>query len=75
MFRIEFLELKHKIVYGKIIVDIFAKPTNIFSYISPYIYHANRKTCNIPKGLALSLRRICVDEVTFEKYRRNNKTT
>ena len=33
---LEFLDLKHKIVEGKIRVDIFAKPTNSFSYTTQH---------------------------------------
>ena len=32
---LEFFDLKLKIVEGKIRVDIFAKPTNSFSYTTP----------------------------------------
>ena len=54
---LEFLDLKLKISESKIRVDVYAKSTNSFSYT----------TCNIPRGIALRLRRICDDGETFEK--------
>ena len=55
---LEFLDLKLKIVNGKISVNVFSKPTNSFTY-------PNRNIRNVPKGIALRLRRICDSD---EKY-------
>ena len=64
---LEFLDLKLKIVEGKIRVDVYAKPTNSFSYTSPNTCYPNKNICNIPKGIALRLKRICYDNETFDK--------
>ena len=46
---LEFLDLKLKIVKGKIRIDVFAKPTNSFRYITPntcvaYVFLILRRT-------------------------------
>ena len=64
---LEFLDLKLKIVAGKIKVDVFAKPTNSLSYTTTTTCHPNKNISNIPKDIALRLRRICGDDVTFDK--------
>ena len=63
---LEFLDLKLKINEGKIRVDIYAKSTNSFSYTTPNTCYPKKNICNIPRGIAVQLRRICDDE-TFEK--------
>ena len=64
---LEFLGLKLKITKRKISVDVYAKPTNSFNYISPNTCYPKNDICNIPKGIALRLRRICDDDETFDK--------
>ena len=63
----EFLDLKLKIDEGKIRVDIFAKSTNSFSYTTPNTCYPKSNICNIPRGIALRLRRICDDDENFKK--------
>ena len=62
---LEFLDLKLKMVNGKISVDVFSKPTNSFTYVLPSTCYPNRNIRNVPKGIALRLRRICDSD---EKY-------
>ena len=62
---LEFLDLKLKMVNGKISVDVFSKPTNSFTYILPSTCYPNRNIRNVPKGIGLRLRRICDSD---EKY-------
>ena len=62
---LEFLDLKLKMVNGKISVDVFSKPTNSFTYVLPSTCYPNRNIKNVPKGIALRLRRICDSD---EKY-------
>ena len=64
---LEFLDLKLKIAEGKIREDVYAKPTNSFSYTSPNTCYPKNNICNIPKGIALRLRRICDDDEVFDK--------
>ena len=63
--RLEFLDLKLKMVNGKISVDVLLKPTNSFTYVSSSTCYPNRNIKNVPKGIALRLRRICDSD---EKY-------
>ena len=72
---LHFLDLKHKINESKMRLDIFAKSTNSFSYTTPNTCHPKNNICNIPKGIALRLRRICDDDETFEKGHQGTKTT
>ena len=62
---LEFLDLKLKMVNGKISVDVFSKPTNSFTYVLPSTCYPNRNIKNVPKAIALRLRRICDSD---EKY-------
>ena len=59
---LEFLDLKLKMVNGKISVDVFPKPTNSFTYVLPSTCYPNRNIRNVPKDIAL---RICDSD---EKY-------
>ena len=47
---LEFLDLQLKIAEGKIRVDVYAKPTNNFSYTSLNTCYPKNNICNIPKG-------------------------
>ena len=62
---LEFLDLKLKMVNGKISVDVFSKLTNSFTYVLPCTCYPNRKIKNVTEGIALRLRRICDSD---EKY-------
>ena len=64
---LEFLNLKLKINEGKIRVDIFAKSTNSLSYTTPNTYYPKSNICNISRGIALRLRKICDDDENFKK--------
>ena len=57
---LEFLDLKLKFdkEYKRISLDIFAKATNSFTYILPSTSFPKNRTENVPKGVALRLRRI-----------------
>ena len=62
-----FLDLKLKIVEGKIRVDVLAKLTNSFSYTTPSTSYPKKNISNIPKDKTFRLRRICGNDVTFDK--------
>ena len=64
---LEFLHLKLRINEGNIRVDVFAKSTNSFSYTTPNTCYPESNICNILRGIALRLRRICDDDETFKK--------
>ena len=56
---LEFLDLRLKMVNGKITLAVFSKPTNSFPYVLPSTCYPNRNIIkNVPKGIALRLRRI-----------------
>ena len=63
--RLEFLDLKRKMVNGKISVDVFSKPTNGFTYVLPSTCYPNRNIKKVPKNIALRLRRVFDND---EKY-------
>ena len=64
---LEFLDLRIKCVDGKLSVDVFAKPTNSFTYIIPSIYSYLRKSINnVPRGIVLRSRGICDTDEKFE---------
>ena len=54
---LEFLDLKLKISGGKVRADVFAKST----------CYPKNNICNIPRGIAVRIRRICDGDETFEK--------
>ena len=64
---LEFLDLKLKISEDNIRVDFSAKPTNSFRYTTPNTCYLKNNICDIPRGIALRLGRICDDDETFEK--------
>ena len=66
---------KLKVAEGKIRVDVYAKPTNSFSYTSPNTCYPKNNICNIPKGIALRLRRICDDDEHLINVLLNIRTT
>ena len=63
--RLEFLDLKLKMVNGQISVDVLLKPINSFTYVLPSTCYPNRKIENVSNSIALRLRRICDSN---EKY-------
>ena len=62
---IAFLDLKLIMQNGKISVDVFAKPTNSFTYVLPNTCYPSRNISNIPRGIALRIRRICDTDEKF----------
>ena len=66
---LEFLDLK--LTFDKeckyISVDIFAKATNSFTYVLPSSCFPKNSIENVPKGVALRLRRICDPDDKFEE--------
>ena len=52
---LEFLDLKLKIVKGKINVDVYSKPTNSFTYVLPSTFYPYKNIGSVPKGIALRL--------------------
>ena len=63
------LKLKFDKESKRISVDVFAKNTDSFTYVLPSTCFPKNNTENIPKGVALCLRRICDSDEKFEKHR------
>ena len=62
---LEFLDL-HRHEQNKICVDVFAKPTHSFTYVLPSTCYRQKNMNNVPKGTALSFKRICNTDGKFE---------
>ena len=56
------------IIYICIYIYIFSKATNSFTYVLPSTCFPKTNIENIPKGIALHLRRICDSDSKFEKH-------
>ena len=64
---LEFFDLSLYIdKHYKICVDVFAKPTNSFTYVLPSTSNPKKNINNVPKGIALRLRRICDTDEKFD---------
>ena len=63
---LEFLDFRSKCVKSKLSVDVFAKPTNSFTYVKPSTCYPRQNVNNVPRGIALRLRRICDTDEKFE---------
>ena len=64
---LQFLDLRlHIGEHSKICVDVFAKPTNSFTYVLPSTCNPKNNVNNVPKGIALRLRRICGTDEKFD---------
>ena len=73
---LEFLDLSlHIYEHKKICVDVFAKPTNSFTYVLPSTCYPKKNINNVPKGIALRLRRICDTDEKFDIAAANIRTT
>ena len=67
---LEFLNFKLKFdkESKQISVDVFAKDTDSFTYVLPSTCFPKNNIENIPKGVAVRLRRICDSDEKFEKH-------
>ena len=64
---LEILDLSlHINEQNKICVDVYAKPTNSFTYVFPSTCYPKRNINNISKSIALRLRRICDSDEKFD---------
>ena len=70
---IEILDLKLKFENNKIAVDVFAKPTNSFTYVLLTSCYPRKSLNNMPHGIALHLRRICDTDEKFNSRSIENK--
>ena len=62
---LEFFDL-HRDEQSKICVDVFTKPTNSFTYISPSTFYPKKNINNVPKDTALRFRMVCNTDAKFE---------
>ena len=61
-----FLDTVSRIESGKLIVDLYSKPTDKHQYLLPSSCHPKQCIQNIPYSLALRIRRICSRECDFQ---------
>ena len=65
---LEFLDLQ--LFFDKtshtICVDVYAKPTNSFTYVLPSTCYPRKNIEKVPEGVALRLRRICDNDEKFD---------
>ena len=63
---VEFPDLGLRIdKHNKIWVDVFAKPTNSFTYVLASTCYPKKNINNVPKGIALRSRTICDTDEKF----------
>ena len=65
---VEILDLKLKMINGKISVDVLSKPINSFTYVLSSTCYPNRNIKNIPNGIALRLRSICESDRKYDYW-------
>ena len=53
------LNLKIKCLNDKLLVDVYSKPTNSFTYVLPSTCYPMKNINKVPQGTALRFRRIC----------------
>ena len=58
---------------SKITVDVYSKPTNSFIYVMPSTYYPSNNINNVPRGIALRLKRICDSDEKFTVRRNEYK--
>ena len=64
---LEFLDLSlHINEHNKICVDVYAKPTNSFTYVLPSTCYPKKSINKVPKGIALRLRRTRNSDEKFD---------
>ena len=68
---LELLDLKLKMVNGKISVDVFSKPTNSFTYVLPSTCYPNRNIKNVPKYIALRIVTVMKSGTNDQKSTKN----
>ena len=66
--EVSFLDTKVKIVNNRLETDLYSKPTDSHSYLMYDSAHPQRCKDSIPYGQFLRLRRICSQEIDFQKH-------
>ncbi|KAK3089910.1 hypothetical protein FSP39_007586 [Pinctada imbricata] len=72
--KIEFLDTLVKIQNGRIITDLYQKPTDKQLYIRHDSCHPSHTKKNLPYGLGLRLKRICTREEDYKRHRNELKS-
>ena len=60
-----FLDIKLKLENNNIAVDVFAKPTNSFTFVLSTSCYPRKSLNNVPRGVASRLRCICDTDEKF----------
>ena len=72
--KIEFLDTLVKIENGRIVTDLYRKPTDMQLYTRHDSCHLSHTKKNLPYGLGLRLKRICTREEDYKKHRAELKS-
>lgn len=64
---VDFLDVKVKLVGGKIQTSLFSKKTDAHLYLTTKSCHPTHVIKNIPKGQLIRVRRICSEEEDFDR--------
>ena len=65
LYFLEF-QISHYPPSKQILVDVFSKPTNSFTYVMPSTYFSRRNIEKVPEAVTLQLRRICDTDSKFK---------
>ena len=65
---VPFLDIKVILKCGKLITDLYNKPTDKFQYLNFTSCHPYHQKANLPYGLPLRIRRICSLTTDFKKH-------
>ena len=52
-------------IYGRISVEIYAKPTNSFTYVLPSTCYPRNNINNVPRCIAVRIRSVCDNDEKF----------
>ena len=63
--------LRIKCVESKLLVDVFAKPKNSFTYVKPSTSYPHKSINKVPHGIALRLYQVCDIDEKFESCTKN----
>ena len=64
---LNFLDINVRLVEGKLMTDLFVKPTDTHQFLDPSSSHPYHCKKGIPYSQALRLNRICSDNESFDK--------
>ncbi|XP_052261675.1 uncharacterized protein LOC127865763 [Dreissena polymorpha] len=73
--QLEFLDTMTSIRKGRLVSDLYTKPTDRHLYLHMDSSHTESTKKAIPNGLGVRLKRICSEETDYKKHRDKRATT